>query len=350
LILALALVVVATALIGSLMSLYARSFSTKAEDVKRKQLARSVLTMMADDIRAVVLQSDFDTSAFELLFGAEAMDLENFQLTGDEEASLGLGTEANAEPETGAAALGMNANSDMSMLPNSALPTGIYGNQYQLMVDVSRAARIDELAAMQLNLEQAPLGTLRDIPGDMKRVTYFVQAASPMGVQDTLAQIESRLVATSESTGMKSGLVRRQLDRAVTSFAEASGLASQLSATGDLVSPEVVSLEFSYFDGVQWTYQWDSSQLGLPWLINISLAMQSASGEQKAGVPTGMSISTMDRQQKEQYGIEVYELTVAIPGAQMMPKPSTMGSSTDSSTTGVGSAASSASGGRTQGL
>lgn len=337
LMLALALVVVATALIGSLMSLYARSFTSRAEDVRRNQLARSLLAMIADDIRAVVTQTQFDTEAFELLFSSEPMDLENFSLTDDEASSLGLeGESETAEGEAnGQTAAGMDPNTNLTTSMGSSLPTGIYGNQFQLMVDVSRAARVDELAAMYGNVQPAPLGTLRDIPGDMKRVTYYLQTASPAGVQDVMSQVESRpSTIAGDSGSVQAGLVRRQLDRNVTSFAEASGLASQIAASGDMVSPEVVSLEFSFFDGAQWTYQWDSSTMGLPWLINISLAMQSASGQEKAGVPLGLNLSTLSREQMQAYGIEVYELTVAIPGAQLVPKPNASDSSSDSSASG----------------
>jgi prepilin-type N-terminal cleavage/methylation domain-containing protein len=344
LMLALALVVVATALIGSLMSLYARSFTSRAEDVRRNQLARSLLAMIADDIRAVVTQTQFDSEAFELLFSSEPMDLENFSLTDDEASSLGLEGESEAaEGEAnGQTAAGMDPNTNLTTSMGSSLPTGVYGNQFQLMVDVSRAARVDELAAMYGNVQPAPLGTLRDIPGDMKRVTYYLQTASPAGVQDVMSQVESRpSTMAGDSGGLQAGLVRRQLDRNVTSFAEASGLASQLAASGDMVSPEVVSLEFSFFDGAQWTYQWDSSTMGLPWLINISLAMQSATGQEKAGVPGGLNLSTLSREQMQAYGIEVYELTVAIPGAQLSTKPNASDSSSDSSGSGQSTGASS---------
>ena len=173
-----------------------------------------------------------------------------------------------------------------------------------------------------MNMSAMPLGTPIDIPGDVKRVTYYVQAASPLGVQDPMAQIQSGVGASDFSTAIRGGLVRRQLDRAVTNYSESSGLSNSMSSVGDLVAPEVVALEFSYFDGSQWLVQWDSSQMGFPWLINITLAIQSATGEQQSGLPPGFSLSTLDLNQKQLYGIEVYELAVAIPGAQLIPKPS----------------------------
>ncbi len=337
LVLALALIVVATSLIGSLLSLYARSFATRGEDVRRKQLATSLLAMIADDIRSVVVQQQYDKSVFAQLFGTEEMDLEGFSMTEDAASSLGLGEpDSSAAENTGGTGTGsFDANASLSNSLNSSVPTGIYGNQNQLMIDVSRVPRIEEFLAMQMNMGQVLPGSLVDVPGDMKRVTYYVQAPSPMGVQDVVTQVESGMDTSTQSAGMNGGLVRRQLERAVTNFAEENGLANQLMAVGDLIAPEVVSLEFAFFDGVQWTYQWDSSQMGLPWLINITLALQSATGAEKNIAATGMSLQAIDRQQLQDLGIEVFELTVAIPGAQLQPKPTLTDQETGMGTLGI---------------
>ncbi len=70
LILALSLVVVATALIGNLMHLYSRNFATRGEDIRRMQLARSVLNMIAEDLRAVVIKQPYDASVLQQQLGA----------------------------------------------------------------------------------------------------------------------------------------------------------------------------------------------------------------------------------------------------------------------------------------
>jgi hypothetical protein len=116
---------------------------------------------------------------------------------------------------------------------------------------------------------------------------------------------------------MASGLVRRQLDRGVTAYAEEIGDTSRLMRTGDLIAPEVISIEFSYFDGTQWLLEWDSSTQSLPWLIQISLAMQSATGSEKSWMAPGTPISTMTYEDRTAYGVKIYTLVVAIPGAQL---------------------------------
>ena len=102
--------------------------------------------------------------------------------------------------------------------------------------------------------------TLTDVPGDIKTVSYFVQTPSTMGVSDSL----NAFADGSEMLTGTSGLVRRQLDRAILAYAEEVGDTQRLQQTGELIAPEVVSLEFAYYDGVQWLYEWDSTTQALP--------------------------------------------------------------------------------------
>jgi hypothetical protein len=190
------------------------------------------------------------------------------------------------------------------------LPPGIYGNQFQLMVDVSRVPRPDQYIRLQQSMMD---GSLVDVPGDMKTVTYYVQTATSQGVSDEMSAFGSG----SENEGYNSGLVRRELDRAVSAYAESMGDTQRLMQTGDLMAPEVISLEFAFFDGTQWLTQWDSSTQSLPWLVQINLAMQSASGLRVGKLEPGTQISMLSLDERQQYGVQIYELVVAIPGAQL---------------------------------
>lgn len=320
LMLALALIVVATALIGSLMQLFSRNFATRGDDIRRQQLARAILNMMAEDIRGVVMKQEYDTSVLEKMLGGSGSSGSGGGGNGDteplseDESSFGFGDTSSAFSDTGTStdtASTMDLTGDGTMLATTSTPPGIYGNQFSLMLDVSRIPRPEEYIVQQTSLLD---GTLTDVPGDMKTVTYYVQAATNMGVNDTLNNFASD---PANASGFSSGLVRRQLDRAVTAYAEEMGDIDRLSRTGDLVAPEVIAVEFSYFDGVQWLLQWDSSTQSLPWLVQISLAMQSATASELAQLEPGTPISTMTYEDRSAYGIEVYELVVAIPGAQL---------------------------------
>lgn len=305
LMLALSLVVVATALIGSLMQMYAKNFATRGEDIRRMQLARSILNMVAEDLRAVVTTQKYDTAVLEQQLGGGG---------GAGGGSGGAGAAGGGSPSTGTDTAGGEVTEadgvQSAIVPLSREP-GLYGTQYELTLDVSRLPRADEYIPP---MSSAVSPTLTDVPGDIKTVTYFVQSPSVIGVEDTLNAFND---VTSMSTSMTSGLVRRQLDRAIIAYAEELGDTTRLSRTGDLIAPEVVSLEFAYFDGTEWLYEWDSSTQALPWLVQITLGIQSATGEAKAEMEAGISLSALTYEQREAYGIQAYELVVAIPGAQL---------------------------------
>ena len=323
LMLALSLVVVATALIGSLMQMYARNFATRGEDIRRIQLARSILNMIAEDLRSVVTVQQYDASVLQQQMGsasggagaagagAGAAGAAGAGGGGASGGGLGAGPTTSASSTGSGSAGSKAATTDPSAAQSLVREPGLYGSQYELTLDVSRLPRPDEYFPPQGSMISP---TLTDVPGDIKNVSYFVQSPNAMGVQDSLDAFND---ATAVTSGMSSGLVRRQLDRAILAYAEEMADSTRLMRTGELIAPEVVSLEFAYFDGVQWTYTWDSSTQSLPWLIQVSLGIQSASGEAKAELEAGVSLSALTYDQQIAYGIQVYELIVAIPGANL---------------------------------
>lgn len=304
LMLSLSLIVVATALIGSLMQLYSRNFATRGDDIRRQQLARALLHMIAEDVRSVVQEQPYDPSVLEQMLGASS---------GGGAAAPAAGDEATSDLASASEDYGSDYGSDTGMLEDdiaSELPLGIRGDQYSLMVDVSMVPRVDEYQGEQAGAFAVGLS---DVPGDLKTITYYVQAATSQGVNDEMASF----TLEDSTDAFASGLVRRQLDRRVTAYAEEIGDLDRLSRTGDIIAPEVVSLEFAYFDGAEWVYEWDSDELGLPWLVQILLAMQSATDSQTSELQPGVPISQMSLADRQSYGIDIYELTVAIPGAQL---------------------------------
>ncbi|MCR9294538.1 MAG: hypothetical protein NXI32_17610 [bacterium] len=320
LLLSLALIVVATGLIGYIMQMYARNFSSKADDIRNRQLAKAVLTMIADDIRAVVLEQSYDGSVLEQQLGAGGG---GGQPGGSSQDASGDGSGLAGDSSGDTSMASDAATSDGSMdttgaaLMTAAYPPGIYGDQYTLMVDVSRLPRPDEYFVQQTSLLN---GTLNDVPGDLKTVLYFVQSASTQGVTDDMSMFVADPNNVSAASGFSSGLVRRALDRGITAYAQEMGNTDQLMRTGELVAPEVIALEFAYFDGAQaqWVYQWDSSQQSLPWLVQISIAMQSSQGREISPIEPGTPISSLSIEDQRAYGVEVYELVVAIPGANLV--------------------------------
>lgn len=345
LILSLALIVVATALVGSLMGIYARSFSTRGDSIKQKQLARSLLTMMADDIRAVVVTQQYDDSVLQQMLGGSSGAASTGTggtgtggtgtgtgtgTTGTGGAGTGTGTGATAggsstgTGSTGGSATGQSSGTETDIsTASTALPPGIYGSQYQLMVDVSRIPRTSEY-----NQTTGSIGMLSDVPGDVKSVTYMLQSGGPLGVQDSMLQVST---ANQNTLISNSGLVRRALDRNVLKYAEENATSTSLNSSGDLIAPEVVAMEFAFYDGTQWLYQWDSSQQGLPWLVQITLALQSPESAESNPIVGGITLSTLTVSDQQAYGIQVFQMTVAIPGANLQAS----GTSAQSSGSGM---------------
>lgn len=318
LMLSLALIVVATALVGSLMQMFSRNFATRGDDIRREQLARALLTRIADDIRAVVLPQEYDTSVLEQLLGASGGASASGAAAATNPTSSTSSTSSlasSASPPDSSSAASPATGEDLSTMVTTNMPPGIHGDQYSLIVDVSRIPRPDEYIMQTATMTDH---FIADVPGDMKTVTYFIQSPTNMGVDDSLAQFAATSdSASAVSSGQASGLVRRQLDRAVTAYAEEMGNTQRLQRTGDLLAPEVVSLEFAYFDGVDWLTEWDSSTQSLPWLVEITLAMQTATAGETTPLTAGISISQLPYADRKAYGIEVYQLVVAIPGAQL---------------------------------
>lgn len=317
LILSLSLIVVVAGLVSQLLQLYGQDFATRGDEIRRQQLARSLLRMIAQDVRSVVTEQEYDTSVLETLLGASASGSAAIPAGGEEALGLGAGLASDAGSGLGG---GLDSGSGSGLADDTATdaptdviasrPLGIYGDQFSLLIDVSQVPRYDEYQGEQNNMMT---GALADIPGDIKSVTYYVQSATTMGVTDSM----SSLTMKDQTEVGSQGLIRRAIDRRLADYAEESGNMQALDQTGDVVAPEVVSLEFSYFDGTEWLFEWDGEQQGLPWLVQIMLAIQSAEKAEEFPMQPGVSASQMSMLDRQAYGIELYELVVAIPGAQL---------------------------------
>jgi hypothetical protein len=159
---------------------------------------------------------------------------------------------------------------------------GLIGNQFQIQIDLSRLPRLEEYVAML----DGTTADIDDVPSDLKTVAYFVQQAGTLGgVQDQFSTLEAE--AAGESRG---GLVRRSLDRAATVQASSTGSLGLLNQTGELLAPEIVAIEFSYWDGVTWQLEWSSDTYGeLPLAVQVRLTMadqRAVESPSELAVPT----------------------------------------------------------------
>jgi hypothetical protein len=178
------------------------------------------------------------------------------------------------------------------------------------------------------------------MPSDVKTIGYYVQSPRSDGVQDSLGQLSQQAAMLNSGTAAvaNGGLVRRSVDRAVTQYSYEMGQSDQLLRTGELIAPEVLAVEFQYFDGTTWQTQWDGSQQGLPQVVKITIAMQRDSKAKSNPLSPGLAISTISTDMIQEYGIEIYSTKTIIPGAQLLvaPQGTTATGSTDNGMSSMG--------------
>ncbi|MEO8497772.1 MAG: hypothetical protein ABI614_22120 [Planctomycetota bacterium] len=175
---------------------------------------------------------------------------------------------------------------------------GIYGNQYQLQIDVSRLPRFDEYQSMLANANST-LG-ITDIPSDIKTVTYYVHSRNAIASASGMTATNQDVLTSTDPEVVQRGLVRRQLDRAVSQYAQANGLLAGTDTVGEVVAAEVASIEFQYFDGTEWRYEWDTDVEGsLPVAIQIIMLLEAPSverltmGQTQIGTSSGLQPSSL---------------------------------------------------------
>ena len=314
------------------IDLHLRVLQNRRGYVERIQLARAVLTIIANDLRATVQQNTTDFSALASMASEAAVSEAAMELsgaTGTDGSSTGTGgtgtgTGTGSTSGTGTGSTSGSSSEDTgsdstetseteSIASSSTVPPvpGLYGNQYELQLDVSRLPRVDEFQRMTANTRET---SLQDIPSDVKTVAYYCVSAESVGSSGVVNRRTGRL---------ESGLVRRVMDRAVTLYASQYSNMQGLQQAAEVIAPEVMSIEFQYFDGTEWLYEWDSEEEeGLPVAVKITVLLApDAAVDAESGVVNQTYSSTQIQPD------QMYSLTVRLPTA----KPVTSDTTTDSS-------------------
>ena len=305
--------VVLIGLIGTAIQFYARDMNASDMDVRQTVLAAAIMQMIEDDLRSTIHPEPADMTALE--------DLMSGTLGGA--AASGAASDAGlSDTDLSAAGISEEPAEIVEEFTDSTVlqEPGLIGNQYQIQIDVSRLPRLEEYTAMF----DENVGNIDDIPSEIKSVTYFVQPAGTVtGAADPLDEIGESTDAQ-EPLG---GLVRRSLDRFATTYAAANGLQSQLDQTGEILAPEVIGIEFQYYDGLTWQLEWSSDSMGeLPLAVRVDLQMTNAVTE-----ALGESLDSED-------AIRTFSHVIRLPMARAMEdeEEATAATGTDA-TTGVGS-------------
>ena len=305
--LALALSVVVLGAITMAIRVHLITLQKQQTEIERLQVARSVIFMVTNDLRAALQYKPADVSGVTNLqiaqtsiagaFGGadlgalmESGSLDGMDLDGGSLADLASGGGAGSEtPPTdsgsttgsqsgaqpagagsgeittaGAALAGAGEGQQNSAPPGggvtennqnlaqSSQPAnrpGLYGNASELSLDISRLPRLDEYSSTAISL-----GMTTDDPTDIKTITYFVSETASAGSGNQVVSI-----LEDSQTG---GLYRRELERSIASYAIDYGSSLDIDRATTLISPVIAEIAFRYFDGSEWVTEWDSDESG----------------------------------------------------------------------------------------
>jgi len=248
-ILALALTAVVLYMVTMAVGLHLRVLDAGRTEVEEATLARALLKQIADDIRGAVR---YDPIEVESMSSGSGPGGDSSELL-DPEPEDDYATEEEAEPAQDIAE---------STAPTSV--PGIVGNSSQIQIDVARLPRASpSRGAVPFSRNEnwdSPQIVAAELQSDVKTVAYYVvtpgKAAGAGGLET------------------RSGLIRRELDRSVTSYAAQRGGLLNVELSLEPIAPEVKAIEFRYFDGAEWLDTWDTEAQGrLPAAVEVAVAL-----------------------------------------------------------------------------
>lgn len=265
LILALALTVVIFSAIAASFHVFLKTVTEQQREIEQHQVARNVMAIIGNDIRAALQYKPVDVTGVENLAASELLVA---GIIGGESAEDIIAIDALGASEAEEDVSDVSGGSDELTEEEIALadcvdcrPT-LIGTETALTVDVSRLPRLDEYNPLVAsNSEEVQL------PSDLKAISYFIGRPSA-------GDNSGRNSLFSDQVNELGGLYRRNIDRAVANYAGEEGIMDFADSYADLISPEVVELTFRYFDGEQWNTEWDNFERGgFPLAVEIVVTM-----------------------------------------------------------------------------
>ena len=272
LLLALGLSVAVLAAVASGIQVYLVALTKQQAMVEQKQVARALLAMIGNDLRAGIQYKATDYSGLDNLIQTQTM-----MLTGGAAAE-----EEEEEPES------LIVEEEVSFRPT------MLGSSNVLMIDISRLPRLDQYNPLVATAEDEVQS-----PSDIKSLSYFV-SLSEGGVESAIE------FQPNKAPG---GLYRREIDRAVAEYRGETDLMLAPDEFTRLIANEVVDISFQYFDGEEWQSEWDSIENGgFPVAIEVNIMIdpvRSASGSQDY---------TMDQSDPDE--MQIFRTVVDLPVAE----------------------------------
>ena len=314
LLLSLALSVLVIAVIGSAIQVYLIALTQQQSRIERKQVARGLVQMISNDLRSGVQYKAADYGDLENLVQTQALalnaDLDQLlaiQESGEVEGAGAIDGGGTID-DLLAIEEGDGAVSEVAEVPALEIDTdpiidedaasfrpALFGTSNAIALDVSRLPRMDQYNSVVAGGESEI-----QTPSDIKTLSYFFSTSNPKSDGVQFAAVAS------------GGLYRRQIDRAVASYAGDSGLVGDPDQYSELVAGEVAEIRFRYFDGDSWQSEWDSEENGgFPPAVEVIVVIDpNRSTSNQDYQYSGYNSATM----------ELYRTVIHLPAAELQPE------------------------------
>lgn len=254
-VIALALSAILLSSVYSAVRLYFHYSTAGQEEIERNQLVRVLFQKIEQDLRSVVYRPGDSASDTDSTESAE---------TGTEASSSGgAGTGSTATASSTTTSSTTQSVSDPAAAYGGS-DSGVFGDAQTIVLHVSLPRR------EMLNTSEIVGQMVGNRSSDLKTVSYFVAGTGTGGLQAVAASHFA--TQTSGFQQGSNGLSRMEGDRLALQLADKSGNVSSLLGQTELLAPEVLRIQFRYFDGTIWSNQWDSASYGgLPRAVEVSL-------------------------------------------------------------------------------
>ncbi len=262
LLIALSLSLLLLAAVYGALNLYWRLQSVGQADVEQAQLQRAIIRQIELDVGSVIFYEPEEE---------EASATEDESMSLDEESTAGSGSSSDSMETSDSGtdseeSTAVEAEDAASAYVSTSM--GIVGDSQTLVLHISRPTRDLSYAAL------SSIDSVGSRVSDTRSVSYFLAASGGTGLAGAVQPAPEFDAVNNSVFAAESGLARLEGDRMAIEFADLALDTETLGAAAQIIAPEVVSLEFQYFDGAAWQTSWDSTAYGqLPQAIEVSLGI-----------------------------------------------------------------------------
>jgi type II secretory pathway pseudopilin PulG len=252
-------VLLATAIYGA-VAIYLRVSAGDQGELERSRLVRALLRQMTLDLQSVVFRAEEQTEST-----SESSSESSSASSSSSSSTSGASGSTSGETQT------IEIASVAETVQSTSL--GLIGDAQKLTVHVSRPAR---------GMNYQPVlsaGGANVRTSDLQSITYFLANPSAGGLEGAVGQ---RAASGQPTSSGPQGLARLVGDRMAIEYADIERDVETLAQAAEIIAPEVISLQFRYFDGLSWLAEWDSvSAQRLPNAVEITLGLRRLISEEE---------------------------------------------------------------------